>query len=181
VAKGDPYAHKERAYAEPFANELVANSTFCEWLLTHAGLGARATGCRVLNEEMKARRSKSAATWWNSHFNGRCQCEGCRGGRETDLLAIFELQDGKRFALHIEFKQPSDKFHKGQAARYALRADCWIEANPPLVVPHSEAGTMLICSASRIESYANELDLFGSVLTFDDVTAAFPQIAFPTS
>jgi hypothetical protein len=178
---GDPYAQKERAFAEPFVEELVANAAFRRWLIARIGLSELAIDARLLHEEMKARRTKAATSWWASHFNGRCKCEGCRGGRETDLLAIFELRDESRIALHIEVKQPTDRFpaDKDQAENYQLRAACWLANCPERVLPHSRAHTVLLCSEKRLADFALHLAKFGSVLTFEEVALQFPQVKFP--
>lgn len=178
---GAAYGEKELAYAAPFANALIESVTFRTWVLSRTKFAASAHDCRLLQEDMKAARSKTAATWWRSHFNGTCRCDGCRGGQETDLLAIFERSDGYRFALHVEVKQPSDRFpaKKDQAANYALRAACWTSSTPKAVLPHSDADTMLLCSAAKLDEYYHHLGKFGSVLTFEELATAFPDAGIP--
>jgi hypothetical protein len=70
-----------------------------------------------------------------------------------------------------------DKFptYKDQAGNYALRAKCWATAAPKAIVPHSDAGTALLCSASKLAEYAPHLRKFGTVITFEDVAKNFPH------
>ena len=155
------YGALEFAYAEPIAAALVSNPEFRTWVLSRTRFGQRASGARLLHEEMLARRGK-AANWWRSHYTHKCTCDGC-SGRETDLLAVFELSDGRRVAIHFEVKQPTDVFHAGQGHSYALRAACWA-ANPPrAVVAHDDATTILLCSAGKLASYGDEALAFETV------------------
>jgi hypothetical protein len=137
---------------------------------------AFAKDARLLDDEMRKRRSANSTTWWRSHFTEKCRCRGC-SGQETDILAIFEFGTGARVALHFEVKQPGDKFPatKDQAANYSLRAECWAKAAPNSVVRHTDAATVLLCSASKLEEYKPHLSKFGSVITFEQIAKAFPQ------
>lgn len=170
------YGAKEYDYAAPFADRLVRDAHFRQWVIGRtrfADLGARAC---LLHEEMLARRSKRSQNWWRSHFTERCRCAGC-SGQETDLLAIFEDQSGFRFARHFEVKQPSDRFpvDRDQAGAYALRAQCWAKSPPPAVLPHADAATVLLCSGAKLGEYAAHLPKFDAVITFDQVRQLFPQ------
>jgi hypothetical protein len=168
------YGLVEFAYAAPFANALAEDGSFRAWVLRQTKFAAFASDARLLHEEMKAQRR--AATWWRSHFTETCRCQGC-SGQETDILAIFEAASGTRFALHFEVKQPGDTFpaNKDQAANYALRAKCWVASAPRSVVPHADAATVLLCSASKLAEYAHHLPKFGSVITFEEITRTFPN------
>jgi hypothetical protein len=167
------YGSIEFTYAEPFANALVGDPAFRSWVLRQTKFAAFADGARLLQDEMKSRRS--AATWWRSHFTEKCRCQGC-SGQETDILAIFQAATDLRFALHLEVKQPDDKFptNKDQAANYALRARCWATSPPKAVVPHADAATVLLCSALKLAEYAPHLSKFGSVITFEEIAKIFP-------
>lgn len=169
------YGSLEFAYAEPFANALVSDPAFRLWILQQTKFANVAEEARVLHEEMRAKRSQSAASWWRSHYSEKCRCQGCRG-QETDILTVFETGAGIRFAL-FEVKQPADKFptNKDQAGNYALRAKCWATSPPKSVVPHSDAATALLCSVSKLAEYAPHLPKFGTVITFENVAKSFPH------
>lgn len=170
------YGSIEFTYAEPFADALVNDLAFRSWILKKTKFADFGEEARLLHDEMRAQRSETAATWWRSHFTEKCRCPGC-SGQETDILAIFETATGTRFALHFEVKQPTDKFStkRDQAANYALRAKCWAASAPRAVVLHSDAATVLLCSASKLTEYRPHLLKFGSVITFEDIARKFPQ------
>lgn len=168
------YGALEYAYAKPIADALETDSEFRMWILGRtkfAGSGS----AKLLHEEMKATRSKGARDWWRSHYTEKCRCEGCRG-HETDLLAIFELDGGRRVAIHFEVKQPTDKFHAGQGRAYTLRAACWVCQPPKAVVPHEDSTTILLCSSTRVASYGSEADEFAAIVTFEEIVRSFPHI-----
>jgi len=170
------YGSIEFTFAEPFANALADDPAFRSWVLRQTKFAAFAEEARLLQGEMRAQRNGSSATWWRSHFSEKCRCQGC-SGQETDILAIFETATGTRFGVHFEVKQPTDKFptNKDQAANYALRAKCWATSAPKAVVPHEDAATVLLCSASKLLEYAPHVPKFGTVITFEEVARIFPQ------
>lgn len=171
------YGGKELLYAEQIADALVNNSTFRTWVLMRTKFANLADDARLLNEEMKKQRSAVAQTWWRSHFTEKCRCFGCRG-QETDLLAIFEGAEQKRFALHFEVKHPGDQFKVGghQAEAYPVRAKCWTEKAPPNVLPHSDATVILLCSSDQLKKFSPHTDSFASVITFEEVERDFPTM-----
>lgn len=175
------YAHLEKQYADPIADGIVHNASFRAWLLRHTKFGDDADTAFPLVEEMRKKRSKSAQTWWGSHYTESCRCDGC-SGQETDILVVFE-SESRRFALHVEIKQPTDNFpaHKDQAGSYAVRAACWIAKPPKSIVAHSAADTMLICGENRLSDYAMHLRHFGAVLSFEEIVASFPKLDLPTT
>lgn len=170
------YGSVEFAYAEPFADALAADSAFSSWVLRRTKLAPVADVAILLHDEMRARRSAKADSWWRSHYTERCRCQGC-SGQETDLLAVFDVAGRARVALHVEVKQPADDFpkNKDQAMNYALRAACWVRSPPLAVLPHHAADTLLLYSASRRSDYALNLPKFGAALTFEEVAREFPQ------
>jgi hypothetical protein len=171
------YGSLEFACAEPFANALDSDPAFCSWVLRRTKFEPHAKAARLLREEMQNRRSENATTWWRSHFTEKCRCQGC-SGQETDILAVFAAPTQFRFALHVEVKQPTDKFpaKSDQATNYAIRAKCWAANPPKTVVPHADADTVLLCSTSKLAEFAPHLPKFGSIITFEEVTSAFPKI-----
>jgi hypothetical protein len=170
------YGEIERQYAEPFAEALVNDSAFRTWVVQQTEFAGFAQDCRLLHEEMKQRRSGVSQNWWRSHYTEVCRCLGC-SGKETDILAIFEAKNGLRFALHIEVKHPRDRFKSDgvQSRGYPIRASCWI-GNPPLnVLPHSQATTVLLFSATKSDEYASHLPNFKTLITIESVRQNFPH------
>lgn len=169
------YGPIEMAFASPFADGLRDSAVFRKWVIGKTPFKAHARTAVLLHEEMQAKRG--AATWWRSHYQERCRCEGC-SGQETDILAIFS--DGAtRFAIHVEVKHPGDKFSNDQQApSYPIRAACWAGAgrNPARVIPHDFASTMLLFSENCRTVFAPHLPHFSSLITFEEVQASFPEM-----
>ncbi|MEJ0078818.1 MAG: hypothetical protein WDO17_25950 [Alphaproteobacteria bacterium] len=170
------YGEKERRYAEPFANALVADADFRTWVIRQTVFAKFAENARLLHEEMKQRRSGVSQNWWRSHFTETCRCAGC-SGKETDVLAIFETEAGFRFALHIEVKHPGDKFKNDgiQSKGYPIRASCWTINPPPNVVCHHQATTVLLFSSLKSGEYARHLAYFQTLITFESLRKNFPH------
>lgn len=169
------YGALEYAYAAPIAAALRDSPEFLAWILRRTKFSASSIGARLLAEEMKSRRSSAAADWWRSHYSQKCPCDGCKG-KETDLLAVIELADQRRVAIHFEVKQPADVFHTGQGRAYALRAACWVRQAPKAVVRHEDAATILLCSEQRLPTFGAEVGQFDATVTFEEIARAFPSV-----
>ncbi|HEY3680976.1 MAG TPA: hypothetical protein VGL45_19855 [Bradyrhizobium sp.] len=171
------YGEKELAASLPIAEALEKSPAFRQWFLERTEFAKSAGKSRLLNDEMRALRSKRSSTWWRSHYTDSCRCFGCRG-QETDLLAIFECADTTRIAVHIEVKHAGDSFkEKGtQAEAYPIRALCWVNRTPKKVLPHSKATTMLLCSEIRLKDYSKHAQHFDTIVTFESIEKAFPGL-----
>jgi hypothetical protein len=162
------YGARELLFVQPLVARLENDEAFRSWILSRTPFAAEAEGAELLNEEMLAKRSPKAGTWWRSHYQHACACAGC-AGRETDLLAIFALRSGRRVALHIEVKNEHDRFAPGQAAAYPLRAKCWVNQTPKRVIHHDDAATLLFCSRTRLSSYDQDAGSFDAVITAEEM------------
>jgi hypothetical protein len=174
------YGPIEFIYAEPVADALVADPTFRKWVLGQTKFAKYADGAtKLLHEDMFAKRTDSAENWWRSHFNPVCQCFGCCGGKETDLLAIFKAATGLSFALHFEVKHPDDRFNKkkrDQALAYPERAQCWVKKTPNTVLAHKNTTTVLLFSERKRQEYAPHLEHFKTRITWEKVEKQFPNV-----
>lgn len=174
------YAPLEHEFAEPFAEALRSSSEFRDYVLSRTKfLGAR--NPMLLLEEMASLRAKTTRFWWKNYWTARCKCFGCSGS-EVDVFAVFADDDGRRFALHVEVKNPKDNFdpEKRQGERYAVRAACWAQSPPPTVPAHVDACTILLCNQARAAAFADEVRHFDNVITFEELARDFPQ-ATPSS
>jgi hypothetical protein len=168
------YGHKEFPHAKAFADALASDPVFRAWVLKKSGFPGDA---ELLHEAMLRKRTPGTQLWWNSHFNPSCYCSGCKGGKETDLLAVFEATDGHRFAIHVEVKRPGDKFGKQQAKAYQDRASCWISKTPNTVLPHVTASTLVLFSEEQRESFSEAISEFGTHVTIEEIRLQFPHAA----
>ena len=179
----DYYALREFCYAKPFADTLVENSHFRSWVLKKTKVFAKYADLapKLLHKEMMEQRVKCGSSckfWWRSHYR-KCDCDGCRGGKETDVLAIFETASELCFALHVEVKQPTDGFKTkkviDQAAAYKRRANSWIAKTPRCVLPHQEATTALLFTEAKRQEYGAHLEKFDGKITYEKIKKAFPD------
>jgi hypothetical protein len=171
------YAHKEKKYSAPIADALVSDPRFRKWVLERTKF-AKDDDAELLSEKMLQKRSRGASTWWASHFQFRaCDCSGCIGGKETDLLAIFDKGD-QRFALHFEVKRPGDTFKPGkqQPEDYRTRAECWVRKAPRTVLDHQDAETVLICDPDKLPDFSKYAPQFDRVITIREISDAFPGL-----
>ncbi|WP_156358145.1 hypothetical protein [Sphingobium sp. Leaf26] len=167
------YGYKEHVYAAAFADTLRDNSAFLNWLIGQTIFADR-NGCRVLWEEMTAKRP-NAKFWWKNYWTGSCACEGCSGS-ETDIFVVVADDVERRFALHIEVKQPTDRFDplKRQGQRYRTRALCWAGKAPKTVPAHEQATTILLFSELKRNAFIHEIAEFDVAMTFESVRRVFP-------
>jgi hypothetical protein len=174
------YGSTEHTYCEPFAESLADDAAFRSWVLRRAGLGDFANSAVCLRDEQRAIRP-SAKFWWKNFYchEKRCICPGL-AGREIDVLAIFRDSAGRTVGLHVECKHPKDEFSVDQAKGYQLRASCWgpQRRNPPRVMAHDEAVTILICDRGNAHK-DSDVKAFDVVLYFDEIGAHIP--GFPAS
>lgn len=170
------YGRIERQYAEPFADALATDLNFRSWVLNQTEFAEFANSARLLHEEMGTKRSKTAQNWWRSHYTESCRCLGCRG-KETDLLAVFEVSPDLRFAVHFEVKHAGDKFEDDeiQAAGYPIRASCWVARPPKAIIPHKRATTALLYSEKNAERDKPYLLYFRTLITFESIASRFPN------
>lgn len=172
------YGAIEHSYCEPVAERLACDTSFASFFLDRAGVGGWSASFRCLkHEQTQARRSKY---WWKNVYcpEGHCRCEGMRG-RELDILAVFERDDGQRLGLHIECKNPQDRFHENQAKHYADRIACWVQQErwPRTVLPHQLARSLLICDRANRHDWSS-LSHFNGIIFFDEIAAwifPYPQ------
>lgn len=89
------------------------------------------------------------------------------------MLAVFEVEDGYRFAVHVEVKAPGDDFGLLQAVDYGRRARCWAGEGraPGTVLPHHDATTVLCSERAFAERRRAEVALFETMVFFEDIAA----------
>jgi hypothetical protein len=99
------YGSLEYQYAEPIARALAEHEGFSKWVLSKSKFSEDADA-RLLKNEMMLQRQTPTAEWWRFHFFMGCKNPCCSGGRETDIFAVFEAQDKRRFAMHLRSNSP---------------------------------------------------------------------------
>lgn len=168
------YGEEELRYALPIASALEFDAGFRAWFVGKTKFAPHATIAHLNYKEQLARRTRNTKNWWRSYWTTKssCHCGNCRE-RETDLMAVFSLPNGYRFALHVEVKGPHDRFSVDQARDYGSRANCWAgrDRAPKRILPHDAASTVLVCDSVFRLANKEHVDLFDSVITFDEISA----------
>jgi hypothetical protein len=176
------YGRIEHGYCAPVAEALATDFSFANFILSRTGLVDWHDNFRCLKNEQSQLR-KSAKFWWKNVFcsESTCKCEGLKG-REVDILAVFERVDGARLGLHVECKNPRDRFHVGQAHGYRERLACWTQPGrgPRTIPQHELAASLLICERNNKHS-VSDINQFDGVVYFDEIAARLPIYPEPTS
>jgi hypothetical protein len=172
------YGSLEYRYAEPIARALADDSNFSNWVLSKSKF-AEVANARLLKREMMLQRQNPTAEWGRFHFFMGCNNLCCSGGRETDIFAVFEAENNRRFAMHFEVKQPKDRFDpaRKQEQRYALRAQCWVGKAPPKVLKHQDASLGIFFSEANRKKFEPVLSFFPTQIAFEEIERKFPHVA----
>jgi hypothetical protein len=169
IPRGPEFAH-----AMPVAEALAHDVAFRSWFIGKTRFAADAD-CHSLDQLIKEER-KDPPYWWRHAYQQKCYCEGCDGGRETDIFNIFSKTPQDRFALHIEVKHAGDTLKESQAKRYKPRASCWVSKKPTPIPKHHRASTVLLYSEARHVKFQPLFSYFHDRLTFEEIWAMFPEI-----
>ena len=155
----------EDDYCRTFADALLEEAAFRQWVLTRTKFFDR-RDASLLIEEQSARPAKS---WWR-HWWTRLPD---RSQSETDVFAVFQDQaDEERFALHVECKMAAGKFMQNQAAQYQLRGE-FMKSNK--WVPYSDFDTILLAPIAFAQAFPFETETFGAFIPFEDVARWLPS------
>ena len=156
----------ESDFDQAFADTLTTSTEFRRWLLS----GSRfADTARLLIEEQ--RKARKARQWWK-HWWGYMS-DGTSS--ETDVFAVFEIEPGRRFALHVEDKPPHGKLEMRQAADYRRRAVHW--AHKDRFLCYDDFETILMAPAAFIRDNAACAQQFDRCLSYEDLAAWIPLFA----
>lgn len=157
---------KEAELDYAFADMLASSPQFQNWLLSSGRFAKSASELRLLaTEQQEIRR---AALWWK-HWWCRLP-DGTEG--ETDIFAVFEADDGKRVALHIENKPPHGKLTYEQSVRYRRRAA--YKAFDPSWLSYIDFECILLASEEFLDRHAECASLFDRCLSYEPVSRFVP-------
>lgn len=111
----------EKELDAAFSKNLLENSEFRGWVLKRIGLARDSLELILLRDNHPW--SKFPVILPNSE-TGALEAHIKEG--ETDVLAIFEDQNGQRTGVHFENKLASGSFTPFQPDMYAARAESWV-------------------------------------------------------
>ena len=178
----EAYGPIEFTYANPVADAIATSDEFTSWLVSKTCFSKHAPFAVSLHRQQLHKRTKGIPYWWRNYFVGydSCECKNC-GGRETDILAIFDGINDFRFALHIEIKTPNDQFSPDQASNYRKRAECWAgrSSAPRTILPHDSATTVLLAAQTFLESGNPQVSQFDAVISFEEIASRISPYPAP--
>ena len=164
------YGWKEHIYCEPVAEELARNLDFAAFFLERAGLAGWRGNFRCLKEEQLERRQP--APWWKNVYCHESACKCPRlAGKEVDICAVFEKEDGARTGLYVECKNPEDKeLDVQQAQGYRERLSCWTQAGRgPRTIPRHESATSVLIADNAQRFAPDAVKSFRAVILFSEI------------
>ena len=94
---------------------------------------------------------------------------------ETDVLVVFETNQKRRVALHIENKLESGRFTHLQPELYAARADAW-KGNPKYEA-YEDWETVLVAPQSFYERHSKDAHKFGRFISHEEIATFIPEFA----
>jgi hypothetical protein len=138
------------------ARAFRTNKDFAQWFLEQTRFKSERASCVLCREDNP----------WSTVISERLSPESglietLKKDRETDVLAIYETNDGRRLALHIENKLLNGAFTPHQPESYRERLEQWrlrkklgmyVEATSVLIAPKAFYDSNL-SAASVFEAY----------------------------
>ena len=155
------YSKKARPYLDAIAAAVFSREDVRNWLLAGTRHETAYANATCLDAEQKACRGKTRQPFYCNYWCFWCERAGNCGIRfdgsrplETDMMAFLESDQGRRLAIHIEFKHDGEALRIGQAEAYPLRAECWATSRykPRSIMAHDDWLTVIFCGDDAKDS-----------------------------
>ena len=91
---------------------------------------------------------------------------------ETDIIVVYELDDGARVGLHIENKVGLGTFRPNQADFYAQRARAWVGVEK--YGNYSQWGTVLVAPEAFRARFPEDSAKFDAFISYEDIAQFVP-------
>lgn len=98
---------------------------------------------------------------------------------ETDVLAVFATEDGRRLALHIENKLAGGHFTPNQPELYQARKGQWTGREK--FGNYTDASTVLVAPRKFYERLRDRADRFDSYISHEDIAVYVPAFGLTPS
>ena len=146
---------------------LALSPEFADWFLSHTSFaGSRAT--RVW--------SRSNHPWGRLPMQvldpETQSTETLVKESETDIIVVYELDDGTRVGLHIENKVGLGTFRPNQADFYAQRARAWVGVEK--YGSYSQWGTVLVAPEAFRARFPEDSAKFDAFISHEDIARFVP-------
>ena len=147
---------------EALAHALLEQPEFSAWFLDRTkfrGEQARCVFCRSDNPWSTVRLERP------NSVSGKVEVsvEQC----ETDVLAVFETEDRRRLALHIENKLAGGSFTQLQPELYGARISQW--KSRPKLGQYDDGTTVLVAPRAFYERNRVDADKFETYVSHEDI------------
>ena len=161
-------SHTEAELDEAIARALLYEPRTAAWFLTRtlfASEVASCVFCRCDNPWGTVQLEvQNASTGAVETLVSQC---------ETDVLAVFATQDGRRIALHIENKLAGGSFTPHQPELYRARKSQW--RNRDNFGAYTDATTVLIAPIEFYERFRERATVFDSYISHEDIAEYVPE------
>jgi hypothetical protein len=160
----------EKALDKALADALFERPDFGVWFLSRTkfrGEQSRCVFCRSNNPWGTVRLERPNLI--------RGELETLAKQCETDVLCVFETEDGRRLALHIENKLAEGIFTPLQPELYRERLGQW--ENRPKVGRYSDATSVLVAPKAFYEKFRTAADTFEAYVSHEDIAVHIPVFA----
>ncbi len=94
---------------------------------------------------------------------------------ETDVLVVYDSSSGERLGIHIQNKLGNGSFEPYQPEAYPFRAKKWL--NNSKYGDYSDFDTILVAPKSFFAHNAERAKLFGSYLSYEDISSYISEFA----
>jgi hypothetical protein len=98
---------------------------------------------------------------------------------ETDVLVVFETDEGRRFAVHIENKLRTGSFTAYQVEMYPIRAAKW--QGDSKFKSYSDWETVLVAPEYFVDRYRPACSKFGKIITHEELQEFVPAFDYQVS
>jgi hypothetical protein len=154
------YSAKAQPFLDALGAAVMVSPSVRNWLIAgtrHEAAYRDATSLHL--EQAQARggtKQPFFCNYWCGHrIDGREKCACSVPGsnaKETDALFLFQEGGGRKLAVHVEFKHPSEQLKPGQAETYPRRAECWATGRyrPRSLPEHNDWITVILAEDGRL-------------------------------
>jgi hypothetical protein len=161
---------KEEELDEALERALCTNPTFAAWFLSKT---------KFAGQKVTYFWSRSDTPWGKVPFEEfnpvTGQMETVMRESETDVLVVFETDDKRKIALHIENKRAEGKFTPRQVESYNPRARHW--ARKSKYRNYEAWATVLVAPEKFHERFRTESEGFDSFISHEDIAQYIGQFA----
>lgn len=163
---------REAMLDEALAGALFQQPSFASWFLSRTkfeGVNASCVFCRSDNPWSRVKlEAPDALTGEMKTLTKEC---------ETDVLAVYAVDDGRRLAVHIENKLAVGSFTPHQPELYRERKEQW--KGKPKLGMYTDATTVLVAPLIFYNRNREKAAIFESYISHEDISKYLAAFKIP--